>query len=223
MKTAQIMQRDFKGLQIRQNTKNGFFNLNDLYDVYINNNPGGKKRIDKYLEFSQTREFAETLLEAELEKAENLNTLEKGIMIPTELPSVIETKRGKYGGTWVHPYLFLDFAMWLNPKFKLWAMSVIEDKLIQVRNEAGDLFKEMNQALKASGAVSPSEYSKEAVMINQIVYGSNRGRRNESSIEELTLLNKLQKYNAYMIDKKFPFSIREKSCKQFVIINEITK
>lgn len=35
---------------------------------------------------------------------------------------VIRTRRGKYGGTWVHPYIFLDFAVWLSPVFKMWAM-----------------------------------------------------------------------------------------------------
>jgi len=226
MKTAVVMQRQFNGVVIRQNSKSGFFNLNDLFSCYIKANPNGAKRIDKYLGLNQTKEFAETIREAELEKANNLNTPKTGdLLLPiVEPPKVIETKRGKNGGTWIHPYLFLDFAMWLNPKFKLWAMSVIEDKLIELRNEAGNRFKEMNQALKISGAVSPREYAKEATMINRIVFdGKTKDQRNNARENELDFLNKIQKYNAHLIEKGLSFSLREKECLNFRKFYEFIK
>jgi hypothetical protein len=33
--------------------------------------------------------------------------------------------RGKYGGTFMRPFLFIKFAMWLNPRFEL----VVIDKI----------------------------------------------------------------------------------------------
>lgn len=215
MKTVAIMQRQFNGVAIRQNSKTGFFNLNDLYECYKEEDPDGKKRIDKYLDYSVTKEFVEALREAELEKVKSPSQGEFILPLVDEI-KVIETKRGVNGGTWVHPYLFLDFAMWLNPKFKLWAMSVIEDKLIELRNEAGDRFKEMNQALKASGATSPREYAMEAKMINEIVFdGKTKEQRNKANEQELDLLNKLQKYNAHLINLGKSPSLRKQECANF--------
>jgi hypothetical protein len=169
------------------------------------------------MNLQQTKEFAETIREAELE-AKKQNTKESWeLVLPlTEPVSVIETKRGKNGGTWVHPYLFLDFAMWLNPRFKLWAMSIIEDKLIELRNEAGDKFKEMASALKRIGAVNPREFAEEAKMINRLVFdGVQSGMRNEATTDQLDLLNKLQKYNAHLIEKGLSRHARQKECENF--------
>jgi hypothetical protein len=217
MKTAVIMQRQFNGKTIRQNSKTEFLNLNDLMDCFLEDNPKSTKKVENYMRLSQTQEFAETIREAELE-AKKQNTHKNGeLTLPLIEPvKVIETKRGKNGGTWVHPYLFLDFAMWLNPKFKLWAMSIIEDKLIKLRNEAGNKFKEMQQALKLSGAVSPREFAKEAAMINMIIFGTKAGARNSADEEKLDLLNKLQKYNAHLISQGMSHSSRKKECENFV-------
>lgn len=32
---------------------------------------------------------------------------------------VLIQRKGKNGGTWMHPYLFIKTAMWINPKFEL--------------------------------------------------------------------------------------------------------
>ena len=218
MKTSVIMHRPFNGKIIRQNSKTGFLNLNDLMDCYLKDNPDSPKRISKFMELAQTQEFAETIRESLLEDI-NQNTPKKGeFVLPlTEPQIVIETKKGKNGGTWTHPYLFLDFAMWLNPKFKLWAMSIIEDKLIELRNEAGDRFKEMSKALKLTGAVSPREFAREATMLNRIIFGNaTAGQRNEATVDQLNLLSKLQKYNGHLIEKKMSFALREKECQNFV-------
>lgn len=218
------MQRQFNGKVIRQNSKSEFLNLNDLMDSYLIENPISSKRIDKFLEMKQTKEFAETIREAELE-AKSLNTPKRGdLVLPlTEPVRVIETKRGKNGGTWVHPYLFLDFAMWLNPRFKLWAMSIIEDKLLKLRNEAGDKFKEMQTALKLTGAVSPREFAREASMINDIVFNGKKEQRDTATEEKLNLLNKLQKYNAHLISQGITFPLRRKECENFVKFYEIIR
>lgn len=226
MKTAVIMQRQFNGKVIRQHSKTGFLNVNDLHDCFLVENPESTKRIDNYMGLKQTAEFAETIREAELEKAENQNTNKnRDLLLPlVDDIKVIETRRGKNGGTWVHPYLFLDFAMWLNPKFKLWAMSIIEDKLIELRNEAGDRFKDMQKALKAAGAVSPREYAREASMLNKIVFdGASRRRRDSATTQELDLLNRLQKYNAHLIDKGYTFTLRQKECENFARFYSLIK
>lgn len=44
---------------------------------------------------------------------------------------------------WMHPFLFIDFAMWLNPTFKYDVIKFVYDELINYRNEAGDAYREM--------------------------------------------------------------------------------
>lgn len=218
METSVIMQRPFNGKVIRQNSKTGFLNLNDLYSCHLIEQPNTSKQLEHYFRLEQTKEFANTIRESQLEAA-NQNTHKNGeLTLPLLEPlPIIETKRGKNGGTWVHPYLFLDFAMWLSPKFKLWAMSIIEDKLIELRNEAGDRFNDMTAALRRSGAVSPRDYAKEASMLNELVFGiSTREQRNSADQLQLNLLNKLQKFNARLIDSNKPFSTRYLECKNFV-------
>lgn len=225
MKTSVVMQRNFLGFPIRQDSKTGFFNLNDLYNAYTQSMPKVQKQIYEYLRTKQTQEFAETIRESILDN-QSINTDKSTeLVLPlVDSISVITTRRGKNGGTWAHPYLFLDFAMWLSPKFKLWAMQVIEDKLIELRNEAGDKFKEMGAALKASGEVTPREYIRECNMLNKIVFGTTvKGQRNIASKEQLDLLNKLQKYNAHLIKKGNSYSLREKECVNFVKFYEFIR
>lgn len=66
-----------------------------------------EKRIQHYWENANTQEFLEAL-EMEL----SLNSRNVGEL------KIIETRKGKYGGTWVCPEIFVDIAMWLNPTFK---------------------------------------------------------------------------------------------------------
>lgn len=218
MKTAVVMYREFNGVKIKQDSKNGFLCLNDLHKAYINSNPIVDKPVYEYLRTKQTKEFSEAIRESILENKIVNQVKSTELVIPLLEPmAVVKTRRGKYGGTWVHPYIFLDYAMWLSPKFKVWAMSIIEDKLIELRNEAGNRFKEMSQALKVSGATSPREYIRECNMINTIVFGQKgKEQRNNATPSQLDLLNKLQKYNAHLIDQAMSFSTRKKECENFI-------
>lgn len=42
---------------------------------------------------------------------------------------LVETKRGRTGGTWAHPKLAVFFARWLDPKFSFFCDMVIDDIL----------------------------------------------------------------------------------------------
>ena len=60
-----------------------------------------------------TEEFIETIILKENLKDRN---------------SVVNIIRGKYGGTWMHPYLFVKFAMWLDPNFMLMGIKLYDDR-----------------------------------------------------------------------------------------------
>lgn len=62
----------------------------------------------------------------------------------------IRTKRGTGGGTWVHLYLLLDAASWLDADFKLELYDTfINNKILQWREDGGDEFLNLNIAIDA--------------------------------------------------------------------------
>ena len=194
MKTNQLMKRDFMGSIITQRTKDSFFNATDLLSVY-NGLSDTNKRFDDFWRNKNVSDFIK-----ELENDFILNNDDmRGF-------KTYETKRGRGGATWMHPYLFVKFAMWLSPKFELNVIRWVYDNLIECRTNAGSHYKEMCEAISLSYYENQKEkrnplvYRKEANFLNYLVYGSLKGgRRNELSEKELTLLNDLQKLNIKFI------------------------
>ncbi len=120
------MKRKMGNFDILQRTSDGMFNATALLKQW-NNSSTTERKLDNYFNSDKTKEFINTILERE-----NLNT-----------PKMVYLKtRGKYnGGTWMHPMLFIDFAMWINPSFKYDVLKFVYDKMIDYRNKAGDAYK----------------------------------------------------------------------------------
>lgn len=206
MKTSVILNREMNGVTVRQDSKTSFFNANDLVDVY-NKKTGGQKRIQNYLDNKSTREFMSALAQAESLNDSNWSELENGLAV---------TRRGKNGGTWVHPYVFIDLAMWLSPEFKVTVIKWVYDNLIKLRNDAGDTFKEVNEALFNMHPNSPPfAYSNEARMINKIVFNdSNPGHRNNATEAQLLELRALQKADVKFINQGLDYYDRYEKLKE---------
>ena len=180
MKTNQIMKRPLANFTVEQRTVDGMFNATELLRQWNNpkklntQNIGDlkKKDIDDYLNTKSTREYIKALTEEE-----NLND---------KNPAYISV-RGKYGGTWMHPLLFIDFAMWLNPTFKVKVLKFVSDQMLSYRNEAGEAYKELASAV---GKVVPKRYMRKymehiAKGINFIIVGKHQQMiRNEYGTEE---------------------------------------
>lgn len=109
-----------------------------------------------------------------------------------ERNNVLIQSRGKNGGTWMHPLLFIDFAMWLNPAFKVKVLKFVYDELIKFRNLAGDAYPRMCSAVHT---ILPKDIFKQKIKdlaksLNIIVYGRHENEmRNkvgdEAKIREL--------------------------------------
>jgi len=206
MKTNQVMKRQFMDSEILQRTKDGFFFATSLLDVY-NLNSQSQKRFKDFWENKGTKDFIQELENEIVLNRENVAHLKTH-----------ETTRGRYGGgTWMHPYLFMKFAMWLSPKFELQVIKWVYDNLIDVRIEAGSHYKDMTKALMEYHERNPNEtksplmYQEEANMINLLTYGTRqKDKRNELSESELKLMNFLQKVNIGLINQDKPFHERRK-------------
>nr|DAY42600.1 MAG TPA: KilA protein [Caudoviricetes sp.] len=157
MKTNQIMIRPMGEFKVTQRTKDGFFCATELLAQW-NEKSGMKKEVTKFFDLQSTSELIKVIMERE-----NLNTQD----------STYLKTRGKNGGTWMHPILFIDFAMWINPSFKYDVLKFVYDELIKFRNLAGDAYPRMCAAVYT---ILPKEVFKQKVSdlaksLNIIVYG----------------------------------------------------
>ena len=124
---------------------------------------------------------------------------------------IVVTKMGKNGGTWLDPLLFIDFAMWLNPTFKVQVLKFVYDQLIINRNLAGT-----NSSLLSSSGVKLKGYnfSETAIALQWIVFGiKGKNLRQSATEEQLKELYELEQKLSFAIDmgyiKTYPELISE--------------
>jgi len=144
-KINDISQLNLKTKQIALNASGIelFFNfadiLNDKEKLYINATPllkevkGPNAELKEYFKLKQTRATIEAL-ERFYSTRDDSPVLDKGFYY---------AKAGRYGGTWIHRRLFLNFARWLSPDFE-----VICDHLLEQVFEYAEELKPSRQALR---------------------------------------------------------------------------
>lgn len=220
MITNQIMKRDFFDAEIGQRTKDSFFNATDLLKFY-NDSHDKQKVIAEFWSNAQTVNFT-----TELAKDLNIgNSLHLKTVIESDL---YETKRGRYGSTYMHPYLFVKFAMWLSSEFEVKVIKWVYDNLIDFRNQAGDYYKLMCKTIYEvhseyyDKVPSPLIYISEARYLNELVRGSCcSNQRNELNENELSLLNGLQKLNISLLEHKTPAQARKQKMRDYAEMYKI--
>ena len=221
MKTNQNMIRKMGNFDVIQRTKDGFFNattllkqwnefvrnvnLNDINFDQINknlnrgNSPHLKEKdIKEFFSNKSTQEYIGVIL-----SKENLSNKN----------SVYTANRGNKGGTWMHPMLFIDFAMWLNPYFKYDVLRFVSDEMIKYRNLAGDSYKILasHVATIVPKQLMPMAMKKIAQGLNFIVFGDHKHTmRNEVGEETKQVeLFQLQQKVADLIGDDFIKSFDE--------------
>lgn len=131
METQVIMKRELFGCEISQQSKSGYFSAIDLV------NAGDKWRLANGLKEFQFYQYlkSKTVVEfiAEIESKYKVKAL--------------ISRKGRYGSTWVHPLLFIDIALAINPKLKVEVYEWLFDNLIKFRNDSGDSYKAMSAAI----------------------------------------------------------------------------
>lgn len=170
LKTKQI-QLNAQGVEL-------FFNfadvLRDKNNIYINATglmksvKGDSREIKDYFRSKQTKNFI-----AALDKfliSADLHYLEKGLYYK---------KAGRYGGTWLHRKLFLNFARWLSPEFEIICDHILEqvfdyaDELRNSRQELRKIQAPLNDIIKKhlvdTGIKNDSAYIQFAVQIKRFV------------------------------------------------------
>ena len=195
MKTNQVLIRKMESFEVIQRTSDGMFNATMLLKQW-NEYSGQKKLLDHFFENKSTKEFIQTI-----EKEEEILHTRNSVYVKSR------ASRGQNAGTWMHPLLFIDFAMWLNSSFKYHVLKFVYDHLIKYRNEAGDSYKSMCSSIATiikpwqSKEVFPSI----AKMVNYVIYNQHQRQiRNTQADEKLMEdLNKLQSEIARLIELGF--------------------
>ena len=195
MKTNVTLKRhSIQGIEVLQRTSDGYFNLTELtkaFNVYF----GTNKRVDNFFDNQQTKDFIieiynqevlgnepskESVLNPSLEPSKesvlnpSLEPPKKGALNKDILSYSVKLKRGGRGhsdSTWVHPMLFLKYMMFLSPSFEYRALKMVQDNLIQLRNETGDARKTLATAITkwayANGAKSQEQIAKIIMIVHK--------------------------------------------------------
>jgi hypothetical protein len=143
--------------------------------------------------------------------------------------SYYQTKRGRNGGTWMHPKLGVVFARWLNIDFALWCDEQIDNILRgkidakRMRHEAAASFKVMQDMLhdvrNGNGKITkPYHYSNEARLINYALTGEfGRVDRDTLPAHELDALALLEKKNTVLLGRGVDYKDRKKMLEQYAL------
>lgn len=132
METTQIMTRKFLDGFVSQNHKTGWFNATELVSIankYRATQGETPKIMTDYFKKKETQEFISTIARKE------------------EISQVYKIGRGRKGGTWVHPLILIDIAMWLSQDFKYQALNWLQDNLLKYRDLSGDDYKLLTSAI----------------------------------------------------------------------------
>lgn len=188
-------------------TEEAWFNATAVAEKY-------GKRVADWLENRDTQEYMEAL-------AEILN-------VPKE--ALLKSKRGRYGGTWMHPRLGVPFARWLDVSFGVWCDDQIYKILTgthphydwkKLRHQATASYKVMGQILQMTRerlgkTCAPHHFSNEARMINWALAGKFCGvDRDGLSPGDLDLLAKLENLNTILIGCGASYADRKQELEQF--------
>lgn len=191
------MVRPMGPFKVEQRTQDAMFNAtnlldqwNKMVDVNMGNPIFKKKAIADFFRLDQTKEFIQALMEEENLNGENSTYLKS---------------RGKNGGTWMHPILFVKFAMWLNPRFEVQVIKFVYDQMIEYRKKSGDAYRELAAAV---ALITPKNQMQDVMKkigrsINIIVKGKHeKNLRNQYGDEQ-------SQFDYMALEKKLAMLINE--------------
>ena len=186
MKTNQIMTRDDGFVQ---RTKDGYFNATALLKAY-NSTAKEEKQLAKYKLNKSAKEFIRQL--------EN-----EGI----SSPMISGRGSGGVSGTWMHPKLFIDFAMWVSVEFKSRVIDYVLDGLIMSRHDAGDYYNEMCATIITTYIEIFGRKPDATIYINEArrikaMLGLEDKDRNTMTEKELDNVTQMQKLNSILIENR---------------------
>ncbi len=184
MKTQVLMKRELFGSEIRQQSKTGFFSANELVDA------GNKFRVINGLRIFKLQDWLNLPSTKEF-----ITELESNIRI-----KVKDATRGRNATTWIHPYLFIDLALYISPKLKIEVYNWLYDELLKYRNQSGDSYKKMTGALWENTSNKSGFHKSIRKVANMIKFACNVKDWQTATEEQLNKRDKIHENIALLCD-----------------------
>lgn len=185
MKSTVLVRRSLLGGEVSQNNQTEMFSATDLVRI------GNKWRIVNEMQpFDMTAWFSNKSTKEFIEELEQ--RFGKG--------EVKKSGRGRGKHTWVHPLLFIDMALSINPRLKVEVYEWMFDQLIRYRNESGASYKLMCGALYARTKNKTRFHGYVQDIASKIKLACNVKDWNSASEEQLKLRDKLHNDIALLAD-----------------------
>lgn len=195
MKTNQNLTRQMGDFEVIQRTKDSYFDASLLIRQW-NEKKCQSRKLSRFLESPKTKEFIRTIERKESQGAEMHN----GVFQVVIRVKGRNTKNGKRPDqTWMHPFLFLDFAMWINSSFKYEVINFVYDELIRYRNNAGDSYRNLSSAVQG---ITPKRNVSTAMRhiaqgMNYVVFGKHQ-RDIRNSVADESMMKELYSLEEYI-------------------------
>lgn len=204
-----IVQADYHGIAVAF-TEEAWFNATAVAEKF-------GKRANDFISLPTTKEYIVALDSEAIQ-----NTGKSGIWFLA--------KRGKNGGTWLHPDLAVQFARWLDVRFSIWCDRQIREILTgahphydwkRLRHEATASYKVMAQILQMTrlrlGKTSaPHHFSNEARLINWALTGTfGKVDREGLCAGDLDLLAKLENLDSVLLGCGICYEDRKMELEKF--------
>lgn len=101
------------------------------------------------------------------------------------VPLLIVQKGGEDGGvTWMHRYLAIDFAMWLDIDFRIWILHIIDDLLLSYSTERRSLALRKRQVKIKMDAIFSNSESEEVKEIEKLFREQNQIKGEEFNLNK---------------------------------------
>ena len=201
MKTNVIMKRPMGQFEVQQRTSDGYFDGNYLLHQWKKEHPTCKDTINEFINQSKVRSFIE-----EVEKDLGNEALpQKWIMDDLQSIKYVKGRNTSKGRTkdhtLMHSYLFIKFAMWINPKAELRVIKFVYDELIKNRHIAGDNYLTSSSAI---ASLPDADYRSTAIAMQWIVFNrTGKNLRQQATEEELQEIYELGHQLTFSINMGF--------------------
>jgi hypothetical protein len=189
---SKLIQADFNNTNITFNS-DAWFNATEVAAMF------GKRPVD-WLTMESTKQYISDL----------------SSHLKCDQSSLLKSKRGNNGGTWLHPKLAIRFAQWLDNRFAIWCDEQIENIIHGnkqqidwnlMRHASKSTNKVANQILQMVRAeqgknTEPHHYANEAKLVNWVLTGEFKPvDRDALSLDDLNLLANLENRNSVLLGR----------------------
>lgn len=196
MKTNQLMKRTMGQFEVLQRTSDGYFDGAALLYQWNSVKGNPERKMARFFESSETKAFIEALEEDIKSHSADMHYTDNQVFKKVK-GRVTRNGRTK-DQVWMNPYLFIKFAMWINPKFELQVIKFVYDELIKNRHLAGDNYNVLTSAI---ATLPDADYREVAKAIQWIVFNTTgKNLRQTATQEQLKEISEIEHSLAFSIN-----------------------